>query len=650
MADLSEAYAALQKADAAGDTAGAKQLADYIRSQSAAPRGGQSFDTDGQGNVIGPTGSPQAHAAQSPISDSSFENFRAGAGKATIDLGRGIGQGLSRVLGPQGNLVSRQDVADSRERDAPLMGTRAGQAGVISGTVADLLPTMFIPGANTMGGSALIGAASGALQPSVSTGETAGNTFRGALGGPLGLVAGRALGVGYNALKSTAQPFFNAGQDAIASRTLQTFAGGEEAAQNALTSITSPRNILPGVQPTTAELANNAGLSQLERQLSINPDTLNQMTVRNQSNAAAMRSGLADIAGTPDQMQAALEARSAVSKPLYEAASNVQVAPDSVLSGLMQRPSMQGAMSRARSLAAERGDTMGTEATTSSLVPQTGFDSMGVPMSMPPAVQSATSTMFNGKNIQYLKMALNDMASSGPQNGMGSHEVAAVKGTLGSLNEWTQANVPALRQADAAYASASKPINQMQIGQQLSNKLNPALSDFGDVPRLNANSYAQAVRNGDSIAADVTGNKAATLANSLSPEQMQTVTQIGEQLARRATATDLGRATGSNTAQNLVSQNMLRQILGPMGLPESWGESVAKNTLAQSVMRPMQFVAKAGEGKVLDRLSNAALNPAEAQRLLQMNVDPNVAKLIWARQALLGSLGSSAGLLGNSQQ
>src|SRR6185437_6226932 len=31
MADLTDAYSALQKADAAGDTAGAKQLADYIR-------------------------------------------------------------------------------------------------------------------------------------------------------------------------------------------------------------------------------------------------------------------------------------------------------------------------------------------------------------------------------------------------------------------------------------------------------------------------------------------------------------------------------------------------------------------------------------------------------------------------------------------
>ena len=36
-ADLTDVYAALQKADAAGDTASAKQLADYIRTQSAAP-------------------------------------------------------------------------------------------------------------------------------------------------------------------------------------------------------------------------------------------------------------------------------------------------------------------------------------------------------------------------------------------------------------------------------------------------------------------------------------------------------------------------------------------------------------------------------------------------------------------------------------
>lgn len=627
MADLTEVYAALQKADAAGDTAGAKQLADYIRAQ---PAKAQNY-TLADGSMH--TGTAPAGASTGSLNPtegmSSFQRFAAGYGQAGHNLAQGIGQRVG--------LVKDADVAESRHLDAPLLATSAGKAGSMAGTVADLLPTALIPGANTLGGAAAIGAGTGFLQPSLSTGETISNVRNSAIAAPVGLLAGRALGVGYNALKSTVQPFFNQGQDAIAARTLQTFAGGPSAMSDALSNIkTNGANVLPGVEPTTAELANNAGLSQLERQLSINPDTLQQMTARTQANRGAMTGALDTIAGTPDQMQAALAARSTVSKPLYDAASSATATPDAALNSLLQRPSMQSALSRAQSLAAERGDSLGTSGAALS--------------SNPYATSPVTQTVFDGKNIQYLKMALNDMANSGPQMGMGAHEIGAVKSTLGSFNEWTQANVPQLRAADAAYATASKPINQMEIGQQLSNKLNPALNDFGATPRLNANAYAGAVRNGDAIAADVTGNRAATLANTLSPEQMQTVTQIGEQLARRANATDLGRATGSNTAQNLVSQNMMRQIMGPMGLPQSWGEGIANNTLMQSILRPAQFIAKAGEGKVIDKLSNAALNPTEAQRLMQMNIDPNVARIIWQRQGVLGSLGISGALLGNSPQ
>lgn len=625
MSDLTDVYTALKNADAAGDVESAKKLAAYL--QTAQPKGGKSYDSLGNGQVV-PSGSPAAQAAQSPVSPSGFQNFLAGAGKATYDLGRGAGQYLG--------VVSRQDVADSRALDAPLMQTGAGRAGMVAGTVADLLPTAFIPGATTLGGAAAIGAGSGALQPSASTGETLTNTGLGGLAGPVGLGVGRAIGVGYNALKSTVQPFFNSGQDAIAAQTLRTFAGGDAA--GALANISrNGQDVLPGLQPTTAELAGNAGLSQLERQLSINPDTLNQMTQRMTANRQALQGALSGIAGTPADMQAAQAARTAVSAPLYEAAGQATVTADPALNALLQRPSMQSAVGRATTLAAERGDTLGKTIVTSS----------------PDMYRTAPieQTLFNGKNIQYLKMALNDMANSGPQMGMGSHEVGAVKGTLGSLNEWTQANVPELRAADAAYANASKPINQMEVGQQLSNRLNPALADFGvDIPRMSGESFAKAVRGGDAIAADVTGNKAATLASTMTPQQMQTITQIGQQLARRVNATDLGRGVGSNTAQNLVSQNMLRQVLGPMGLPESWGEGVAKNTLAQTLLRPAQFVAKAGEEKVLSKVANAALNPVEAQRLLQMGVDPSVAKAIWARQGLFGTLGTSSALLGNSSQ
>ena len=139
---------------------------DVIRQVSGAKPAPKQYDYV-NGQTV-PTGSPAAQAAQSPVSDSSVQNFLAGAGKATYDLGRGAGQ----MVG----LTSRQDVADARKRDAPLMNTKAGVAGDMTGTIADLLPAAFIPGANTMAGAAAIGAGTGLMQPSTSTGETLGNT------------------------------------------------------------------------------------------------------------------------------------------------------------------------------------------------------------------------------------------------------------------------------------------------------------------------------------------------------------------------------------------------------------------------------------------------------------------------------------------
>ena len=198
MAELTDVYAALQKADAAGDTASAKQLADYIRSQ-ATP---QPRNFDAVNGEMVPTGSAYAKAAQSPIATpdpnsnspvgseigAMVSNYLAGRGKAIADLGRGAGQYLG--------LVSRQDVQDSRERDAPLMATTAGKLGNIEGNITSTLPALAIPGANTVAGAGLIGAATGALQPSVSTGETVRNTVLGGALGAGGQVVGNAVAAG----------------------------------------------------------------------------------------------------------------------------------------------------------------------------------------------------------------------------------------------------------------------------------------------------------------------------------------------------------------------------------------------------------------------------------------------------------------------
>lgn len=601
---------------------------DVIRQVSGAKPAPKQYDLV-NGQTV-PTGSPAAKAAQSPLSNSDTQNFLAGAGKATYDLGRGAGQ----MVG----LTSRQDVADSRARDAPLMKTKAGFAGDITGSIADLLPAAFIPGANTMAGAAAIGAGGGLLQPSASTGETVGNTLLGGAAGPASLALGRGVGALYQGAKAALTPLFKGGAEDIASRTLQSFAGGPEAARAAAAELQNAPAALPGVKPSMGELTSNGGLAQLQRTLQNNPETTALMTARDQANRGAMTGAIDQMAGTPAQRATNVGLRKDFSRPYYEQAAEAQVPVDDNLQKILGRPSMQKAWDRASQLAAENGEELQT--------PQMAA-AMGKPFQVPGA-----PPLLSGKAVQYLRMGLSDLADTGPAQGMGSHEATAVRSTLSDLNGWIGKNVPALKQADQMYAFGSRPINQADIAGQLRDKLVPALGDFGNVPRLNANSFASGVRNGDQIAANVTGRSGATLEGALNPQQTTTIRQIGEQLARRANASELGKAAGSNTAQNLAGQNVLRQFLGPLGLPDSTIGRAAQSFLGKSVMRPYAFAAQAAEPDVLQSLAGASLDPQRAAQLLLRAPNSKAAQRIWARQGLLGPVGTTAaqglsGLMGS---
>jgi len=615
VADLNEIYDAIRKANAQGDMDSVRKLSAYL--QTAKPPV-KSYDVMSNGELA-PSGSSQALAEQSPTSGNGYlQNLGLAFGEGAHHTLQGVGQALG--------LVSRQDVANSRQLDTDLNSRPGSGVGRFLGTAAILAPTAAIPGANTLGGAATIGAGTGLLAPSASTKETIGNTVGGGIGGPIGLLAGRVLGAGYQAAKAFVQPLFNSGQETIASRALQSFAGGPQASQEAGAALANPPSVLPGVKPTTAELANNAGIAQFERTLKNNPEYVNALTQRNQANRAAMTSALDNIAGSPIKYEQTAGLRNDFSRPLYEQAADVRVEPDAQLLSLLNRPSVKAAWNRASQLASEKGDSL-----VSSVVD-------------PLQPTNPEKLQLTGKALQYLKMGLNDMISSGPQQGIGSHELGALKGTLSSLNDWIGNNVPALRQADTMYRWASGPLNEMDVGTALRNKLVPALGDFGNNTRLSSASYANALRNGDDLAAAATGMPNATLAGTLRPDQLTTVNQVAEQLARRANADELGRAVGSNTGQNLASQNVLRSFLGPLGLPQSMVERAAQSTFGQSVMRPAQWVLNAGEPKIMDKLALSALEPAEAQRLLTLSGgNQALARALWERQGLMGLVGTTAG-------
>lgn len=144
---------------------------------------------------------------------SGTQQFLAGMGKEMVDLGRGAGQ----MLG----LVDQKSVDEARQRDIPLMNTGAGMAGNIAGGLVTAVPALAIPGANTIAGASLLGAAQMGLQP-VASGESrlqnaalgavTGGAAQYGLGKVSQIVASRLANAESQGAKLASQ---NAGRDAV---------------------------------------------------------------------------------------------------------------------------------------------------------------------------------------------------------------------------------------------------------------------------------------------------------------------------------------------------------------------------------------------------------------------------------------------------
>ena len=135
MPDLDQYYSALQKADAAGDTAGAKQLADYIRSQSAAPK------AETYGEKVGRTGAALDTALGTGIRG--YARAAEAAGETALDIGSGI---AGDVAGAVTSVATQNPKAGERVSQAMHMqpetsGAKAAEqyVGTLTEPLAKLL-------------------------------------------------------------------------------------------------------------------------------------------------------------------------------------------------------------------------------------------------------------------------------------------------------------------------------------------------------------------------------------------------------------------------------------------------------------------------------------------------------------------------------
>ena len=543
---------------------------------------------------------------------SGVDRFRAGMGKAFTDVARGVGQLVPEALGG----VTRADVAESRKRDAPLMATGAGLGGDIFGNLAALLPTAFLPGAGTIPGAAVIGGVSGLLQPSERNGEPLQNTVIGGIAAPGAIAAGRGATALYQGGKALVEPLTKAGQERIAASVLQSSATDPAKAAAAAA---RARELVPGSTPTLAQVADDPGLAQLERTILNNPEYAGAVQSRLGDQRMARLGAIKDVAGRGDYYDDIVKGRAIFANEDYGNAMKAGVnqpmaeALQPQIESLLRRPSITQAKGVAQRLAAENDQSL------------TNFGTV--------------------EGLDWLKKALDNQISKARQPGsaIGDAELRALVQTKSDLMATLEQIAPAYKQANQNYAAMSQQVNSSEVARSLLDKLNKPGSRYATpgTAKEMGDAYSDALaKSFDSVKKSTGMDKGIT--DVMAPRDVKALEDVARDIARKQFAETAGRATGSNTAQNLASQNMLRRMLGPTGLPESWAES----TMLQSMLYPVQGVSKltGADKRVMDRIAASLLDPADAALLL--TVPPQVSRGLLGAPAQRMLPGVSAGLLG----
>lgn len=302
---------------------------------------------------------------------------------------------------------------------------------------------------------------------------------------------------------------------------------------------------------------------------------------RQQANAAARKKALGGIAQDETALQAAENARQAATKPLYGKADKQIILADDTLNTLLERPSMEKALARAKQLASERneqfqiGKNVPEQKVGSAIV-----DVNGAPLDV--KTVPAEYAKFNGKSLHYLKLAMDDLIKDPKTFGLGTNEIAAIKNTRAEFLKWFEGKSESYGAARAAYTEASKPINIMQVGQYLEGKLLPALETSAGE---RAGVFAEAVRNAPGTLKGATGQpRFFKLSDVLTPEQVKIVQGISDDLAREAEFTKQARAGGKG--KSFVAPP-------PAKIPDIMSRVV---TLANALMSKLQ-------GKINEKLA-----------------------------------------------
>ena len=365
-------------------------------------------------------------------------------------------------------------------------------------------------------------------------------------------VVGKAAAIPVNYLRDVTNPKLAA---------LTTAAEGR--GQQIVNALRGQTEIVPGSIPTAGQAAAPVGATRYAAlQAEVAKQLPTEYLERANQQAAARVAQIQDVGKTEAELSAATKLRSQTTDPLYtaarEAGNVVDVNPilakiDDVIA---KNPGNKELLTEFNAI---RGGLV---------------DANGIPRT----------------NAQEIASAIDGLKSA-----LAKKENAFIKKQLTALkNDLTKA-VPGYETAQQTFAELSKPINQMEVGQYLENKLTGSLSEG----KLRPGVFAGAVKEAPTTLKRVTGeSRFNTLDEVLTPDQMGKVQSVIDDLAREEKFTTQARA-GAKGGEVLPAT--------AIGTIPNWLNKVV--TAANMIITRLQ--GKIDKATAID-LATEMLNPAKA--------------------------------------
>lgn len=324
---------------------------------------------------------------------------------------------------------------------------------------------------------------------------------------------------------------------------------------------------------------------------------------------------------TPD-LKASIDARKAAADPFYKTADAAIVPLDKDVSAVLARMP-EGTLAAAANIAKMEGRPFVMGKTTAPTMQPTGvLDAAGNPVMREVAGNTAELT---GESMHFIRRALSDIAYGSPAAGIGRDTQIAARGLLDDYTKVFEAKVPEYKQARAVFSDLSAPVNQAQVLKEMASVLEKPGGGERIGPFLNV------LGRGETAMLKRAGGKGApryeSLAEVLTPEQLQSVRTVADQLA-----TDASVGKQISAGQQLATK-LLKDELPNYRLPNIFNVIATTANKVLDVLglkvgeKTIKEIAKAGEtAQSFDEL--LALLPGQDRvKVLKAISDPDT----WAK-------------------